>query len=604
MTPTGIRKEFIEIHDTDSEPEYTQPSKRQKLSNSSSQRMDRKITKTSSIATLASKNGHLKGRKRFNADLEDMKEACKKGFVAHGFKATKLRAGDDEGSFELFVSTTTGEHILSVNILIPETSDYPKDHTCFAYSLEGEPSSNLQDVIEAISTSKPRSIPEMVEFTLHNLYKAMSSDDVESDELDDEEDYEAFDLDEDASTSHRIDTRVQLSRMQMDFIDTVASSYRPALTRFGGDDFCISVSLPVIDLAESIPPRALMAWDRRLLSRSLHLVLLISGFQGVYPSPDYAGGAYERAHNVVQAPLTFKVGLCGKYKPGKDYTRDAVKKHKLIVADAEDLLWEQKEKERLEARAAMYEWDGEGEDPLLQAHSESEDEEEEEDAERFDKFSLSSSLECLMDQMFLKLVNIRRRNRLGWAGAEFVLWEIEKNQMREEDVIQLKAQEIRKADKEERTLAATNNLPHDPLVGLERDQDVNVPLAAFCYLVRRLALCTRYCIVCHSKLQMDFEVLKPYVCDSKLCSYQYYHYEKGPSLEYEIVHNPRTVDLLVSLAYSAASEGVMDDPLPIGMDLRVPKPDVDKIQSAPTYPHLCRRWNVSSTATKSGSASE
>lgn len=33
------------------------------------------------------------------------------------------------------------------------------------------------------------------------------------------------------------------------------------------------------------------------------------------------------------------------------------------------------------------------------------------------------------------------------------------------------------------------------------------------------------------------------------------------------------MDLLVSLAYVSAAEGVMEDPLPIGMGLRVPLPD-------------------------------
>lgn len=42
--------------------------------------------------------------------------------------------------------------------------------------------------------------------------------------------------------------------------------------------------------------------------------------------------------------------------------------------------------------------------------------------------------------------------------------------------------------------------------------------------------------------------------------------------QYEIIHNPATVDLLVSMAYSAAAEGSMDDPLPVGMGLRVPVP--------------------------------
>lgn len=43
-------------------------------------------------------------------------------------------------------------------------------------------------------------------------------------------------------------------------------------------------------------------------------------------------------------------------------------------------------------------------------------------------------------------------------------------------------------------------------------------------------------------------------------------------IQYEILHNPKTVDLLVSLAYVSASEGVMEDPLPAGLGLRVPLP--------------------------------
>lgn len=48
--------------------------------------------------------------------------------------------------------------------------------------------------------------------------------------------------------------------------------------------------------------------------------------------------------------------------------------------------------------------------------------------------------------------------------------------------------------------------------------------------------------------------------------------------QYEIVHNPQTVDLLVSLAHSAAAEQVLDDPLPTGLGLRVPLPDSSDIQ--------------------------
>jgi ubiquitin-conjugating enzyme E2 Q len=45
-----------------------------------------------------------------------------------------------------------------------------------------------------------------------------------------------------------------------------------------------------------------------------------------------------------------------------------------------------------------------------------------------------------------------------------------------------------------------------------------------------------------------------------------------PYQQYEICANPAVVDLLLSLTYSAAAEGVLDEPLPNGMGLRVPPP--------------------------------
>lgn len=42
--------------------------------------------------------------------------------------------------------------------------------------------------------------------------------------------------------------------------------------------------------------------------------------------------------------------------------------------------------------------------------------------------------------------------------------------------------------------------------------------------------------------------------------------------QYEICHNLPTVDLLVSLAYSAAAGGVLEDPLPVNLGLRVKPP--------------------------------
>lgn len=218
-----------------------------------------------------------------------------------------------------------------------------------------------------------------------------------------------------------------------DFIETIATSYRPGFIRFGGDDFSVSVSLPVITLANSIPPRALMAWDRRLLSRFQNLTLLISNLRGVYP-PLSGDGTYTQAAQRFGAALTFKVGLTLKYKPGKEFAKEAGRTFGLITQDAEDELRIQAEKAALETFDFDYESEhfGEPVPPVVQAQPEDEDEDE----GRFDRFSLSSALESLMDQAFLKVVQLRRKFKLGWAGAELLFSEMEKTQRKPEDIYQ------------------------------------------------------------------------------------------------------------------------------------------------------------------------
>ncbi|KAJ6522419.1 hypothetical protein DFH09DRAFT_1372678 [Mycena vulgaris] len=59
---------------------------------------------------------------------------------------------------------------------------------------------------------------------------------------------------------------------------------------------------------------------------------------------------------------------------------------------------------------------------------------------------------------------------------------------------------------------------------------------------------------------------------------------------YKIIHNPEMVDLLVSLMYSAAAEGIVDESFPIGMALRVPPPDKARVIATPItgpYGHPC-----------------
>jgi ubiquitin-conjugating enzyme E2 Q len=174
-----------------------------------------------------------------------------------------------------------------------------------------------------------------------------------------------------------------------------------------------------------------MAWDRRLLSRSQHLCLLISGFRGNYPAitPD---GMLSPVAQQFGTALNFKVGLTPRYKPGKEFAKEAARTFGLIINDAEDDLRIQAEKA---AAIESFDYDNEADSfaesaPLGQATIE----EPEDDEGCFDRFSLSSSLESLLDQALLKVVQLRRQFKLGWAGAEVLFGEMERTQMKAEDI--------------------------------------------------------------------------------------------------------------------------------------------------------------------------
>ena len=105
------------------------------------------------------------------------------------------------------------------------------------------------------------------------------------------------------------------------------------------------------------------------------------------------------------------------------------------------------------------------------------------------------------------------------------------------------------------------------------------PLVAMQYALRHLVRCTEFCLVCHCKVEADFEALKPYVCSKPLCLYQYMSLGFGPSIEHEIITQPHVVDLLVSFCYASASARKMKY-LPTGMALMVPNPDTMTVYSA------------------------
>lgn len=149
------------------------------------------------------------------------------------------------------------------------------------------------------------------------------------------------------------------------------------------------------------------------------------------------------------ANLNFQVGLTKGYKPSVEQAMAAGRTFGLIVDDAEDEFEKQRQKEMQEALWNEMNSDdpdflAEYEEQLLQQEGQTkvgQDWGEEpvgddgDDEGRLDKFSLSSSLESLMDGAFVKVLGLRREFGLGWAGAEVVLHEMEKMQVKAEAII-------------------------------------------------------------------------------------------------------------------------------------------------------------------------
>jgi ubiquitin-conjugating enzyme E2 Q len=76
----------------------------------------------------------------------------------------EVRPGDDEGSIELIMAKPdpSTSHLLSLNLLISDTSDYPKSHNFFSYSPDADISSSLQEVIDEIPNLPPKTVGETI----------------------------------------------------------------------------------------------------------------------------------------------------------------------------------------------------------------------------------------------------------------------------------------------------------------------------------------------------------------------------------------------------------------------------------------------------------
>ncbi|KAJ5668058.1 uncharacterized protein N7477_006628 [Penicillium maclennaniae] len=217
---------------------------------------------------------------------------------------------------------------------------------------------------------------------------------------------------------------------------------------------------------------------------------------------------------------------------------------------------------------------------------------------------IGRQLNRLLNERFLAIARFRLRWGLSWTGAENPFQVSQGKPLNDEDV-----------SSEEHLKPDEWGTPPPPLLMADHMADegfvlsrMSFPLLAMQFTLRHFVRCTEFCLVCFCKKFDDFDAMKPYVCSSRLCLYQYITYGMGPSLEYEVKSQPSVVDLLVSLAFIRAKTGKLEH-FPTGLGMRIPntettEPDevridlptgrkVTKYHSGTIYPH--KMFNSSKT---------
>lgn len=400
------------------------------------------------------RNAHLKGRKRFTADLKDLKEEVP--FIAYGlllkceFRCSlsppflsrllsALRPGDEEGSVEMTIAKN-GKTLISLHLLIDESSSYPREHAFYSFAHEADIPPHLLEVVESIPSLSPKPLDATIRSLLASIAASLSAgnfispeeaynesqpdeptqdDGSESDGGEnyyDDGDYE-LGLTQDPSLSQpelfeSLKKSVFFSFFKLfshphllsfsDFIKIIASNYKPGLIRLSDSEFIISISCPIPSLA--IPPQALVAWDRRLLQTYNNLTLIISGIKGTYPLLDLDGCLISG-----RSQPKFHVGLSARYKPSKEAVLQNIRN--FGITSMQDLAPDIEQQEREETGNMKADNPG-----------------------RFDKFSLSASMESALEQL-VPILQLRIKYKIGWAGAEVLHTAVRQMQVRPEDLV-------------------------------------------------------------------------------------------------------------------------------------------------------------------------
>lgn len=433
---------------------------------------------------------------------------------------SNIENGDNDGEFTFLCHADGNEYKLLA--LIPEVSDYPSDHMYMLIGPDDAPEAVANALSGIAESAAGKTIEQMLELTSRKLESTDEDGDqqmLDSQDLgamaeeDSDDDVEEFFPDDDdvqkpfsmssATTQqgHRHPSSKFRSRIRSDLRIAKAAGFKVGYLGglLEGGSCYVSVACRIAKLG--ISEEAMQAWQVR---PSEYLVVIF-----YYPN-GYKTVADLQGYDIAAARRNFemRIGLSTTYKPTM---------HEAIQAFA------QLSKEEELKREKDQDNDSQSQDPQAQ--------------NGFRNSFISRPLHDLLENRFPQLLKFRYAG-MSWNGAE---------EFYHESLGAHKTAEL--ADKYMNPEACSTAYPSlvtaDHITDTWTGQDHSLPLVGTQFVLRHFVRCTEFCLICFRKMSDDLQAIKPYVCEQPLCLYQYMSLGFGPSIEHEILSQPKVVDLLI-----------------------------------------------------------
>ncbi|KAI1083711.1 hypothetical protein F5B20DRAFT_576641 [Whalleya microplaca] len=498
-----------------------------------------------------------KGRARFQ---EDLKAAAEKDIA----NVSGMNKGDAENEFVFIfghplLPTPSG---IEIRIQPQDIGGYPNENSFLAYTNSDVPANIGRELEESMYKTTGMKVEGMLSDLIRRLRATLEGNeaeaktdsvisDADASDFDEDEPYDSnedvpFTYDDDpfdlgvhyvensTAQAKGIISPYILERARRDLHSVLRGGFRAGKINgfeFTTDHSIVSTSVRVSKLGLSEETRE--AWK---LASSDYIVLLIQ-YEGCYSSFE---DIIQRATGL--SGIKFRLRKCSRRKPS------------------------------LQQALAAFSPDSSRKSSSLKIPTAQPDDPVPKNLE-LSHFWIGESIDNLMNGEFIPMMKLRHRLGGSWDSAKERYSKFLKSaasaMSNSEDGVVLTEEE-----KEVPSNGAQipTFLTADHLVS---GGEISFPLVATQFVMHYLVRCSNYCMICHQKVEGNFESLKPYVCGDPLCLFQYMSLGLGPSIDHEIINQPYVVDLLISFCYASVCGSRFGKAslreFPRGLNLQVPK---------------------------------